>query len=191
MTITADTDLAALDTVTANLADLLASIQEHHGALATPCSDWDLTALVDHVAGGNWFTVAILSGDRAEDAMSATIEKFGGNSVSIAAAVGSLKDQLDAFHRPEVLDRTWNHVAGDLSGRQILRLRLHDLIVHRWDVEETLRPGADLDGGLVRWGLDDLAREGSLAAEHFDLVDSASAALADDGAAAYLRLSGR
>ena len=190
MTITADTDLAALDTVTANLADSLASIEEHHGALATPCSDWDLTALVDHVTGGNWFTVAILSGDRAEDAMSATIEKFGGNSASIAAAAEALKEQLDAFHRPEVLDRTWNHVAGDLNGRQILRLRLHDLIVHSWDVEETLRPGVDLDGGLVRWGLDDLARRGSSAAEHFDLVDS-SARLVSGGATAYLRLFGR
>lgn len=191
MTISADTDLAALDTVTANLADLLASIEEHHGALATPCSDWDLTAVVDHVTGGNWFTVAILSGDQAEDAMSAATEQFGGNSASIAAAVGSLEDQLDAFHRPEVLDRTWNHVAGDLNGRQILRLRLHDLIVHSWDVEETLRPGADLDGGLVRWGLNDLADEGSSAAEHFDLVDTASAASATEGAAAYLRLFGR
>jgi uncharacterized protein (TIGR03086 family) len=191
MTITADSDLAALDTVTANLADLVASIEEHHGALATPCTDWNLTALVDHVTGGNWFTVTILAGDRAEDAMSVTLSQFGGKSATRTAAIGSLTDQLDAFHRPEVLDRTWNHVAGDLTGRQILRLRLHDLIVHSWDLEQTLRPGADLDGGLVQWGLDDLAREGSLAAEHFGLVDLASAGLARDGAAAYLRLFGR
>ena len=34
MTIAADSDLAALDTVTANIADLVASIEDHHGALA-------------------------------------------------------------------------------------------------------------------------------------------------------------
>lgn len=191
MTIAADSDLAALDTVTANLADVVASIEEHHGALATPCTDWNLTALVDHVTGGNWFTVTILQGHRAEEAMSATLDRFGGRSATRTAAMGSLTDQLDVFHRPEVLDRTWNHVAGDLTGRQILRVRLHDLIVHSWDLEQTLRPGADLDGGLVRWGLDDLAREGSLAAEHFDLVDLAPARLAGDDAAAYLGLFGR
>lgn len=191
MTIAADSDLAALDTVTANLSDLVASIEEHHGALATPCSDWDLRALVDHVTGGNWFTVAILAGEPAEDAMSAAIEQFGGNSATSAAATGSLKDQLDAFRRPEVLDRAWDHVAGDLTGRQILRLRLHDLIVHSWDVEETLRPGADLDRGLVRWGLDDLARGGSSAAEHFGLVGLSPAGLVGRGATAYLRLFGR
>lgn len=94
--------------------------------------------LVDHVTGGEWFTVMILAGARAEDAMAATMKRFGDNSVMSETAIDSLNDQLVALHRSEAPDRTWNHVAGQLTGRQILRLRLHDLIVHSWDVEETL-----------------------------------------------------
>jgi hypothetical protein len=107
------------------------------------------------------------------------------------AAIDSLTEQLAAFHRPDVLDRTWSHVAGDLTGRQILRLRVHDLIVHSWDVEEAVRPGSSVDGALVRWGLGDLGRDDSLAAEHFDLTDFAEAGQSSDGATGYLRLFGR
>lgn len=186
-----DVDVDALETVTRNLAASVASIALNQWSLATPCSDWNLTALIDHITGGNWFTVAILSGERAEDAMTATMERFGDRSVSSEAAIQSLNDQVVAFLRPEVLDRAWNHVAGDLSGRQILRLRLHDLIVHSWDVEDTLRPGATLPDDLLQWGLDELVHDDSLTAQHFDLVNVPVLRSPNDGPTSYLEAFGR
>lgn len=187
-----DVDVAALQTVTRNLVESVASIEISRRTVATPCRDWDLTALIDHITGGNWFTVAILAGEQAEVAMTATLERFGDESVTGEAAVQSLKEQLVAFLRPEVLDRTWNHLAGDLSGRQILRLRLHDLIVHSWDVEEALRPGATLPAALLRWGLDELLSDDSLTAQHFGLVNVPVLHQAPaDGSTAYLEAFGR
>lgn len=61
---------------------------------------------------------------------------------------------------------------------------------HSWDVETTLRPGVGLDEVLVQWGLNDLGRDDSLVAEHFDLVDLPAAGL-PAGAAGYLHLFGR
>lgn len=119
-------------------------------SLSTPCSDWDVSALTDHITGGNWFTTAILTGARADDAKTATMTRFGDSSASGDAVIKSIEEQIAAFLRPEVIDRTWNHVAGDISGREILRLRLHDLIVHSWDVEEALRPGSALPDELAR-----------------------------------------
>lgn len=192
MSATDDVDVAALETVTRNLAASVASIGFNQWSLATPCSDWDLTALIDHITGGNWFTVAILAGARAEDAMTATMERFGDGSASKEASIQSLKDQVVAFLRPEVLDQTWNHVAGDISGRQVLRLRLHDLIVHSWDVEEALRPGATLPDDLLRWGHDELGLDDSLTAQHFDLVNVPPMLRSpDDGSSAYLGVFGR
>lgn len=191
MSTTDDPDLAALQTVTSRLTEAVASIELHHWNSETPCGDWDLTALVDHITGGNWFTVAILAGELAGDAMAATMERFGGESATIEAAILSLGEQVAAFHRPEVLDQSWSHVAGDISGRQILRLRLHDLIVHSWDVEETLSPGANLPDDLVRWGLGELVDDDSLTAQHFDLVNALSLRSCNNSGFAYLEAFGR
>lgn len=186
-----DRDLAALRDVTDRFVDAVGSIEEHQWALGTPCSDWDLAALVDHLTGGNWFTTRILAGDGADDAMVATVNQFGGRSATREEAIQSARNQDAAFHRPDALEGTWNHVAGDLPGRQILRIRLHDLIVHSWDIEETLRPPATLPDDLVRWGVDELLHEGSLAAQHFDLVDAPALRASQNRATAYLQCFGR
>ena len=186
-----DVDLTVLRTVTRNLTMSAASIEVNQRGLSTPCNNWDLAALVDHIAGGNWFTAAVLAGARAENAMSATMERFGTGSASNETAIESLEVQATAFLRPRVLERTWNHVAGELSGRAILRLRLHDLIVHSWDVEETLRPGYALPDDLVRWGLDELAHDDSLSAQHFDLDITSVGRSASERSARYLDLFGR
>lgn len=186
-----DVDVPALHMVTRTLVESVTSVEIDQWTLATPCSDWDVRALVDHLTGGNWFTVAILAGARAEDAMAATVERFGGGSATSEAAVQALEDQVAAFLRPEALDRTWHHVVGDLSGRQILRLRLHDLIVHSWDIEEALHPGATLPGDLVRWGLDELVHDESSTARHFDLVAVPGPRSPDDEATTYLEIFGR
>jgi len=186
-----DVDVAALHTVTEKLVESVTSIEINQWTLSTPCSDWNLTALIDHITGGNWFTVAILAAERAEDAMTAGRERFGGRSASPDTAIESLENQVVALLRPGALDRTWNHVAGDLSGRQILRLRLHDLIVHSWDVDEALRPGSTLPAGLVQWGLDELARSDSLTTEHFGLVNVQVLRSPTEGSTAYLKVFGR
>lgn len=186
-----DPDLAALQIATTSLSGAVTSIRLNQWTSPTPCSGWDLTALVDHITGGNWFTVAVLAGELSEDAMAATMERFGEGSATSEAAILSLRDQIAAFHRPEVLDRIWNHVAGDISGRQILRLRIHDLAVHSWDVEEALRPGASLPDDLVRWGLEELAHDDTLTVRHFDLTDRRLLRSPHDNLAAYLEAFGR
>lgn len=187
-----DPDLHALQTVTGNLVDFVASIAIDEWDSTTPCSDWNLSALVDHVTGGNWFTLMAVAGMGAGEAMTETVARFDDVPVTNETAIQSLKDQEAAFQQTKVFDRVWNHIAGDLSGRQILRLRLHDLIVHSWDLEQSLRREAPLDVSLVRWGLDDLAREDSLAAEHFGSGDSAPAGLDNaDPTHRYLRVFGR
>lgn len=193
MSTTGDVDLAALETVTEKLAESVRAIRPDQRNAATPCSDWDLTALIDHITGGNWFTVAVLAGERAENAMTVAMKRIGGGSATGEEALHSLTEQMIAFRRCEVLDRTWNHVVGDASGRKILRLRLHDLIVHSWDIDEALRPGATVPEDLVRWGLSELRDADSSTAQHFGLVDTPAARSVDDDDdwTSYLQVFGR
>lgn len=166
---------AALDTVT-----------EGQLRWPTPCFDWDLAALIDHVTGGNWFTAKILEGQGAEAALAEVMAQFGGGSASVKAASTSVRDQAMAFGRSGVLGGIWHHVAGDLTGRQILRLRLHDLIIHTWDIQQTLDPPASVPEALARWGLRELSDSDSLAAKHFGVAPLFADAEAADRVTAYL-----
>ena len=183
-----DVDLAALDRVSRLLSDSLARIDDHQWSSATPCEDWNVSGLVDHLSGGNWFTIRILSGDGVDEAMERTIEAFDGGSATRAQAIVAIDDQLGAFRATGVLGRTCHHVVGDLSGRQVLRLRLHDLIVHAWDLAEALEPPASVPAELIHWAVAELADAGSQTARHFGLGELAGVEV---GGAAYLRIFGR
>ena len=185
-----DADLTALVTVTAYLSDRLKSIADEQWLLPTPCGDWDLRSLVDHVTGGNWFTLAVLSGATADDALARAMEQFAGGSPTTQQATGSASGQLAAFRTPNVLGRTWQHVAGDLTGGEILRLRLHDLIIHAWDIDQSLASPAELPEELALWGLAELGSAGSLAAKHFGINGTRRGDI-DRPAAAYLDAFGR
>lgn len=188
MTSTQDPDLLALAEVTTDLVAALGSIEDQHWNRPTPCSEWDLTALVDHITGGNWFTAHILGGASADGAMAATIAQFDDRPATSAAATESTRTQFDAFEQAGALDGSWHHVVGVLTGRQILRLRLHDLIVHTWDVNQTLRPPASVPTNLARWGLHELADDDSLMSEHFQLPGTSGASdPIGDLPSAYLR----
>jgi uncharacterized protein (TIGR03086 family) len=171
MVSTVDPDLATLATVTSVLSTSLARIEDEHWQLPTPCDDWNLRELVDHVTGGNWFTVAILNGESADHALSETKHRFEHASPTATEAIRAATLQLDAFQEPRVLERKSDHVAGEIRGREILRLRLHDLIVHVWDIGSSLSTTEQLPDGLAQWGIRELSRDDSTSAGHFGLID--------------------
>jgi len=186
-----DVDLAPLQNLSGRLCATVLGIEDRHRTMATPCAGWDLSALVDHVTGGNWFTIRILNGWSTDDAMNETMKLFEGTGATSEQAVSSVAEQLTAFGQVGVLDRIHHHVAGDLTGREVLRLRLHDLIVHTWDLDQTLAPPASIPPDLVRWGLSELAGDDSLAARHFDLATASTTEVSEPAEAAYLHRFGR
>ena len=187
-----DTDRSVLEKVTIGLVDALNRIDEGQRSLPTPCAEWNLADLIDHVTGGNWYTIRVLAGDASADALTAAMAKFDNGSASIPAAVQSATDQLEAFSGAGVLDRSLEHVAGELSGRQILRLRVHDLIVHTWDINESIQPPASIPAELADWGLRELQDPDSPMAKHFGIPDSTgSQPPCSDAASEYLHAFGR
>jgi uncharacterized protein (TIGR03083 family) len=105
------------------------SLTDSDWTRTTPCPDWDLESLVDHVVGGNRFTVAILSGATTSDALRMAVESFGDRATGSAEAISSMWELDEAFREPDALTRSCHHIERDLTGQQVLRLRLHDLIV--------------------------------------------------------------
>ena len=166
-------DLAVLARVNSDFEILCRSIGEDQWSLPTPCTEWNLEDLVDHVTGGNRFTILVLNGATAEEAMAETVKSFDESHEPRTPALESIKAQLLAFDEPDVLDRLCNHVAGELTGREVLRIRLHELIIHTWDIAEAVIPPASIRDGYVAWSFAEITSPTSNTSELFALDTSA------------------
>lgn len=162
-------DLGVLSRVSSDFELLCASIRDPQWSLPTPCTEWNLEQLVDHVIGGSWFTIRILAGESADAAMAETVATFDERHEPRAAALKSINEQLLAFDQPGVLDRTFHHVAGELTGREVLRIRIHELIIHSWDIAQAMDPPASIRDELVEWAFGEIGESESSTAELFAL----------------------
>lgn len=163
-------DLEVLAEVADELVACCSRIRGDQVGLATPCSEWNLGQLLDHVTGGNRFTVAILDGASAESAMADVLGSFGEEHEPGPAAAASIRRLQQAFAEPGALERRCHHLVGELTGHQVLALRLHDLIIHTWDIAEASAPPATITDPLMAWSWAELARPDSRTARHFALA---------------------
>jgi hypothetical protein len=105
------------------------------------------------------FTVSILDDVSAQRALSDAVGSFNADEVSSIEAAVLMQQLGAAFREPLTLTRSCEHIFGELTGEQVLRLRLHDLIVHTWDVAQTVNPPAKVPLGSAQGGLTELAAQ--------------------------------
>src|SRR6266496_368210 len=98
----------------------------------TPCTDWTVRQLVNHLIGMNRVFAALLadqpppprpSADHVED------DPAGAYRDSAAALRA-------AFGRPGVLERTYHGPLGTATGAERLQIRHYDLLAHGWDLAQ-------------------------------------------------------
>lgn len=169
-----ENDLKTLALASEAFASVCTSVREDQWGLPTPCTDWLLNQLVDHVTGGNRFTIRILRGEKGKDASAAVIESFTRSHDIRAAAVASIEQQRQAFSETGALDRRCEHLGARMSGSEVLRIRIHEVILHTWDIGESIAPPAVIPDELIDWALTELVEPGSRTIEHFGLEPSAA-----------------
>lgn len=96
-----------------------------------PCTDWTVHQLVNHLVGMNLVFAALLS-KQAPPERSA--DRLGPDPVGAYRESGSAL--TSAFDQPGVLERTYQSPLGAATGRDRLRMRLYDLLVHGWDLAQ-------------------------------------------------------
>ncbi|MGA8112263.1 MAG: TIGR03086 family metal-binding protein [Actinocatenispora sp.] len=116
----------------------------------TPCTEWTVRQLVNHMARGNLGYLRLVRGGSADEFLRLRdADALGADPTD--AYRRSVRRCAAAFREPGALDRTLDYPLGAVSGRQALAVRTTDSVVHTWDLAVALGLDDRLDAGLVDW----------------------------------------
>ena len=133
----------------AAVGDLIGSVQPGQWSAPTPCTDWTVRRLVDHLIGMNRVFVALLLGEPvpvrppADHVEADPVGAYRHSAATLQAVFG----------QPGVLDRTYPGPLGTVTGAERLQIRLYDLLVHGWDLAQATGQAVELPVDLVEQSL--------------------------------------
>jgi uncharacterized protein (TIGR03086 family) len=147
--------VAALDLLSRadhGFAQRLALVRPGQWAAPTPCTAWDVRALVNHVVGANRRYTMLLHGATTDQVEATRAADHLGDdpAASFAATAAELKA---AFGEPGAMTRTARHRTGERTGAQLLEMRVLDIAVHTWDLARAIGAGESLDPRVVALAL--------------------------------------
>jgi uncharacterized protein (TIGR03086 family) len=135
----------------------LRAVQSEQWAWPTPCTEWNVRQLVNHMTRGNLGYVRLVRGGtsteflRLRDADALGAEPVG-------AYIRSVQECAKAFAAPGALERVLDYPLGRVTGRQALAVRTTDTTIHTWDLARAVGVDEQLDVRLVAW-IDDRLEE--------------------------------
>lgn len=111
---------------------------------ATPCSEWSVRDLAEHLYNGSNSAAGLLEPDQQAPKPAAELS----DEELVEAIDAAFEHELAAFSAPDALSRSFTHPrAGEMNGERLLGLRTGDYLLHSWDLarasgaeDETLPP---------------------------------------------------
>lgn len=113
--------------------DVVAQIRRDQWNNQTPCTDWDVRTLVNHLVGEQCWAEPMLAGRTIADVGDSLDGDLLGHD-PLASWTASAENARDAFSAPGALEGTIHSSMGDTDRHQYLNEMTLDLIVHRWDL---------------------------------------------------------
>ena len=130
-------------------AQRLALVTDAQWMLPTPCDDWDVRGLVNHVVTASKVSAMLVHGASRDETVAIIGTDFLGDD-PIAAFARATDEQAAAFKEPGALDMIVPHPAFDMPVTQLLEFRVGDMVLHAWDLATAIGTDKELDPELVR-----------------------------------------
>lgn len=116
----------------------------------TPCTEWSVRQLVNHMTRGNLSYIRLLDGaTRAEFLRLRDTDALGADPPGAYAR--SVRECAAAFARPGALDQVLDYPLGQITGQQALAVRTTDTVIHTWDLARAIGADDTLRPELVAW----------------------------------------
>src|SRR4051794_37296811 len=119
----------ALDRTFDHTHSVIAGIKPEQYDAATPCSEWNVRALMEHMVG-----VVAMMGAAAAGQAPQPAQEFELAPDPAAQFADIAKHTIAGWRTPGILDATINAGPGDLPGRVYANINLLDTATHTWDL---------------------------------------------------------
>jgi uncharacterized protein (TIGR03086 family) len=131
--------IPALAIANADFRDTLAAIGPHDLDKPTPCREWNVGRLVQHVVEANlWVGQLLTTGSSDEATITATTSEELAQDWEQSATLTMQGFELG-------LERVVSHPLGLVPAGRLVFFRLLDTLVHAWDLRTALGAPTDLD----------------------------------------------
>jgi uncharacterized protein (TIGR03086 family) len=131
-------------------ADRLRYVRPEQWTGSTPCTEWNVRQLVNHMARANLSYVRLLDGGTgAEFVRQRDADALGTDPVG--AFDRSAQACAEAYARPGAMRQMVDHPSGKMTGEQALAMRTTDTVIHTWDLARAVGADERPDAGLVAW----------------------------------------
>ena len=141
-------DATAFRRASDNYVRLAREVSPSQWAATTPCAEWDVRALVNHVAGEYLWVPELLAGRTIADVGSRLDGDLLGDD-PLEALVNAARDAQAAAREDDALTRVVHLSFGDVPGAEYLKQMAVDSVIHSWDLARSIGSDETLDPELV------------------------------------------
>ncbi|MEV5488469.1 TIGR03086 family metal-binding protein [Streptomyces bobili] len=113
------------------VGDLIAAIRPEQWRAPTPCAEWDVRGVVEHLVGMDLVFAAMIEGGPMPERGA---DRLGDDPVRAYRASSAALETV--FSAPGVLQRSFRSPMGSATGAERLQIRLYDLLAHGWDLAQ-------------------------------------------------------
>ena len=144
--------LARFEAATDTFDEKVHQVPDERWSDPTPCVDWDVRALVNHVVGEQRWVVPLMAGSTVSDVGSQLDGDLLGAD-PCAAWHHACGPAHDAFAAPGALESTVHLSYGDEHATAYCEQLTFDALVHAWDLARGAGLDDQLPPHLVEWGI--------------------------------------
>ena len=129
---------------------IISGIRAEQMGNQTPCSEWNVQALLNHNIKVAEFAHSVLVGTRLRDPTS-TLQVDGPLPCegAVDAFVANTNKVLDVIKAAGGLDKVVGTGFGPAPARHFLMFPLTDIVIHKWDLAKATGQDTSLDGSLA------------------------------------------
>lgn len=135
----------------------LRQVGDEQWDLPTPCSEWNVRELVNHMLLGTRMAVQLLGGSTQQEVIAQLGDDLmAGNDDPLADFVLLAAQMQEGFAAPDGLNGTVDHPMGEIPRTMFIGFRILDNATHAWDLARALGVDDTLDAGVVSYMWDDI-----------------------------------
>jgi uncharacterized protein (TIGR03086 family) len=131
-----------LDEVQAVAHEVLTGVPKGSMSNATPCSEWDLGSLIDHLIGSQYLFAQFATGTAPSEA-----ESHPSQGDFVAAFDQSGAKVRSIVTEPGFSERALKLPFGDFTGEQFIDFVCLETLTHAWDVAQATSQSSDFAPG--------------------------------------------